>query len=126
MPFHYILANLLAQNDDSVGVLFLDGSGETVDLACADFTPYQMRIAGAYMGICLRQMQRFCAGNDAGELRVIHVEREGLHFFVVTLPEDYYLVLVQRRPALVFRAQHSLLDAAEQLRQTLFDLNWRE
>src|SRR5580693_707819 len=39
--YQYVLANLLANNDDALGVLFLDGSSETVDLACADFSPYE-------------------------------------------------------------------------------------
>jgi hypothetical protein len=47
MVFQFILANLLANNDRAVGVLFLDGTGETVDLACSEFTPYDMRIVGA-------------------------------------------------------------------------------
>ena len=58
MPFQYILANLLAQNDGAIGALFLDESGETIDLACADLTPFQLRIVGAYVGIYLRQMER--------------------------------------------------------------------
>lgn len=126
MPFHYILANLLATNEEAVGVLFLDGSGETVDLACADFTPYQMKVVGAYMGISLKQMQRFLSSTDWGEPEILHIEREGLHFYGVTLPEDYYLVLVQHRPALVAWARHSLLDAAGQLRRTLFNMAWQE
>lgn len=54
MPFQYILANLLAHNDGAVGVLFLDDTGETVDFACSDYSPYQMRVVGAYVGIYLR------------------------------------------------------------------------
>ena len=41
MPFHYILANLIANNEGSVGALFLDPTGETIDLACTEITPYQ-------------------------------------------------------------------------------------
>ena len=46
MVFQYVLANLLANNDQALGALFLDGSGETVDLACAEFSPYEMRVIG--------------------------------------------------------------------------------
>ena len=38
MPFQYTLANLLAENEGALGVLFLDETGETVDLACAEYT----------------------------------------------------------------------------------------
>jgi hypothetical protein len=54
--FQFVLANLLANNQDCLGVLFLDGSGETVDMACAGLSPYEMRVLGAYLGIYLRQM----------------------------------------------------------------------
>ncbi len=54
MVFQYVLANLLAHNDHALGALFLDGTGETVDLACGtDFSPYEMRVIGAYLAsIC--------------------------------------------------------------------------
>jgi predicted regulator of Ras-like GTPase activity (Roadblock/LC7/MglB family) len=120
MPYHYILANLLASNADAVGVLFLDDTGETVDLACADYTPYQMRILGAYMGICLRQVGRLLRSMPWGEPQLVHVEKEGLHLYAMRLPDEYYLVLVQRRPALVGRARITLADAAAQLREALF------
>ena len=42
MPFQYVLANLLADHPDAVGVLFLDDAGETVDFACAEESPYEM------------------------------------------------------------------------------------
>ena len=56
--FQYVLANLLANNDEALGALFLDDNGETVDLACAGYTPYQMRVVGAYLGIYLRQIEK--------------------------------------------------------------------
>lgn len=120
MAFSYILANLLAASDEAVGVLFLDDSGETVDYACSDFSPYEMRVVGAYLGIYLRQLERFLAGSRLGEPRMIHIEKQALHIYAVSLPDGYYLVLVQRQPALVARAKAALATAVEQLRQELF------
>jgi hypothetical protein len=120
LPYHYILGNLLSRNDGAVGVLFLDDSGETVDLACSEYTPYQMRVVGAYFGIYLRQLERFLAGADLGVPRLVHVEKDALHFHAMALPEGYYLVLVQRQPALVALARESLIDAADHLRRELF------
>ena len=37
---------------------FSTTTGETVDLACADFSPYEMRVIGAYLGIYLRQLEQ--------------------------------------------------------------------
>ena len=120
MPFHYVLGNLLAQNEGAVGVLFLDDTGETIDLDCSDFSPYQARVTGAYLGIYLRQLERFLASSRLGEPRLVHVEKEGLHLYAKALPDGYYLVLVQRQPAVVARARQSLDDACAQLVQALF------
>jgi hypothetical protein len=121
MVFQYVLANLLAHNDHALGALFLDGTGETVDLACGtDFSPYEMRVIGAYLGIYLRQLDRLLASNDLGEARMIHIEKKALHIYVVPLPEGYHLALVQGHPAMVAHAKETLALAVEQLRQELF------
>lgn len=120
MAFEYVLANLLADNDQALGALFLDGTGETVDLACSEFTPYQMRVVGAYLGIYLRQLERLLANNDLGEPRMIHIEKEALHIYAMPLPDGYYLALVQRHPALVARARATMEEAVKQLTQELF------
>jgi hypothetical protein len=121
MVFQYVLANLLAHNDHALGALFLDGTGETVDLACGtDFSPYEMRVIGAYLGIYLRQLERLLSSNDLGEARMIHIEKKALHIYVVPLPEGYHLALVQGHPAMVAHAKETMALAVEQLRQELF------
>jgi predicted regulator of Ras-like GTPase activity (Roadblock/LC7/MglB family) len=120
MVFQYVLANLLANNDHALGALFLDGTGETVDLACADFSPYDMRVIGAYLGIYLRQLERVLTSNDLGEARMVHIEKRAMHIYVVPLPDGYHLALVQRHPALVGHARASLNEAVEQLKRELF------
>lgn len=119
MPFQYILANLMAETD-AVGVLFLDELGETVDVSCSEFSLYEMRIVGAYLGIYLRQLGSFLKSQRAGASRMIHIEKEKLHIYAVALPDEYYLVLVQRPPALVARAQRQLARAANELARELF------
>jgi hypothetical protein len=118
--FQTVLANLLAANENALGVLFLDGTGETVDLACADFSPDDMRVIGAYLGIHLRQLERMLVQSDLGEARLVHVQKQAIHIYAMPLPDGYYLALVQRHPALVARARVTLEDAAEQLRRELF------
>lgn len=120
MPFEYILANLLAENDGAVGVLFLDESGETVDLACSEFSPYQMRVVGAYVGIYLRQTERFLDSSELGKPLWLHIEKDNLHVYAMPLPEGYFLVLVQRRPALAARTKRSMQKACDLLHLELF------
>ena len=120
MVFQYVLANLLANNDHALGALFLDGSGETVDLACADFSPDDMKIVGAYLGIYLRRFEKLLAGNGLGELKVVHIEKRGLHIYMAPMPDEYCLALVQKHPALVAQARATLGVAVEQLKHELF------
>ena len=120
MPFQYTLANLLADNDDAIAVLFLDETGETVDLACAEIQPFQMKIAGAYVGIYLRQLATLFSGADLGVTEILHIEKHDIHLYATPLPEGYYLVLIQRRPALVARARQTLLRARDEITREIF------
>jgi hypothetical protein len=120
MPFQYVLANLLADHPDAVGVLFLDGTGETVDFACSEESPYEMQLLGAYLGIHLRQVGSIVASAELGTLRWFHIERERRHLHVAVLPDGYYLVLVQRHPAQIAIARENLRRAAIELAREVF------
>jgi len=120
MPFQYVLANLLADHPDAVGVLFLDDAGETVDFACTETNPYEMQLLGAYLGIYLRQVSGIVAAADMGEIRWCHIERKNRHLHVTVLPDGYYLVLVQRHPGQVAIARESLRRAAVELEREVF------
>lgn len=120
MPFQYVLANLLADHPDSIGVLFLDDSGETVDFACAADSPYEMQLLGAYLGIYLRQLRGVVESAELGAIRSLHIERRRRHLQVAVLPDGYYLVLVQRHPARVARAREGLRRAALELAREVF------
>ncbi len=120
MPFQYILANLLAKNDGALAVLFVDEIGETVDLACSEFTPYDMRILGAYVGIYQRQLSEMLATSDYGELELLHIEKDSIHLYATSLPDGYSLVLVQRRPGMVARARETLKAARSEMSREIF------
>jgi hypothetical protein len=120
MPFQYILANVLAQNRDAVGVLFLDDSGETVELACASISPDDMRLLGAYVGIYLRQLARFLSAEEHGAVRWLQIEDRDLNVYTVPLAEGYHLVLAQRSPGLTAMARRTMEQAREQLVRALF------
>jgi predicted regulator of Ras-like GTPase activity (Roadblock/LC7/MglB family) len=98
----------------------LDDAGETVDFACAEQSPYEMRLLGAYLGIYLRLIGGMLSEARLGATRLCHIERASHHLHLIALPDGYYLVLVQRRPAKVGKARRSLQAAAEQLRSEVF------
>jgi hypothetical protein len=120
MPFHYILANLLADLEGAVGALFFDDGGETIDLASSELAPDDLRVLGAYLGISLRQLRRALDDTGVGDPLLLHVERSGLHVHAITLPEGYTLAVVQRPPALAARARRGLEAAAAQIKREVF------
>ena len=120
MSFQSTLKTLLAGNDGALAVLFLDETGETVDLACSEYTPYEMKIVGAYLGIYLRQLTEVMESANLGSTEVLHIEKDEIHFFATALPDGYYLVLVQKRPALVARSRSTLLKARQDITEEIF------
>ncbi|HEX4955953.1 MAG TPA: hypothetical protein VF017_21400 [Thermoanaerobaculia bacterium] len=113
MPFQYILANLIAKAEHAVGSLFLDPTGETIDLACSELSPFQMKVLGAYLGIHLRQMERVLDAEGLGAPRCLTLHHQRLILHVVPLADGYALALVQRPPANLGRAQRLLENAAD-------------
>ncbi|MEM8997358.1 MAG: hypothetical protein AAGF23_21420 [Acidobacteriota bacterium] len=120
MPFQYTLANLLAVNDGALAVLFLDETGETVDLSCAEYTPYEMKVVGAYVGIYMRQMAEVAETTGLGVVDVLHIEKDEIHLFSASLPDGYYLVLVQDRPSLTAHSRRTLLQARDEISREIF------
>ena len=120
MPFQYILANLLAHNDGAIGVLFVDETGETVDVSCAEGTPYEMKVIGAYMGIYFRQMEEVLDRAELGRPEILHIEKDDVHFFTAPLPDGYHLVLVQRNPGMTGIARRTLIEARDQIAREIF------
>ncbi len=120
MAFHDTLTQLLAAHDDAIGVLFLDSTGETVDLACAAIPTYDLQVIGAYLGIYLRHLDKVMTLNHLGATRLIHIEKRQVHIHVLPLPDGYCLALVQSHPGQVARARTSLIAAGAELVRELF------
>lgn len=120
MPYQYILANLLAKNEGALAVLFVDEVGETIDLASTEYTPHDVKVLGAYVGIYQRQLTDMAASSAIGELELVHIEKDSIHLFAMPLPDGYSLVLVQRRPALVARASETMRAARAEMAREIF------
>ncbi len=120
MPFEYVLADLLAKVPNALGAIFLDDSGETIDLASAENSPEELRVFGAYFEIALRQLRSNFAADGLGEVRILHVRHRGAEVYAACLPDDYFLVLLQARPGLSALARKHLAEAAVNLRRELF------
>lgn len=120
MPFQYTLANLLAENDSALAVLFLDETGETVGFEATEHAPFEMKLAGAYVGICLRRLSGLLDHARFGRTELLHIEKADLLIHATPLPDDYYLVLIQRHPARVAKARQSLRKARLEIAREVF------
>ena len=114
MVFQKILGQLVTSSGAD-GALFLDESGEMVDLSSDGINPHDVRLIGAYMGIYLRQLSRFLDEPTYGALREFVVESRKRYLFCRPLVEGYSVVLVQRAPALRGRTRRALERAAVEL-----------
>lgn len=120
MSFQDVLARLLTENDHAVGAIFLDDTGETIDLASTESSTYELKVVGAHLSIHLQRLGRILSENELGLTRVLHFQVEGLHTFTMPLPDGYHLALLQRAPALVGRSVRSLRRAVASLHEELF------
>ena len=94
MPFHTILTDLVQTDDDTLGALFVDDSGELIGLACADRDKDRMELIAAYLPLYLQRLQSALDGVQAGAPRLIHIQRQNLNLHAAALPENYVLSLV--------------------------------
>ena len=99
---------------DAVGVLFLDDTRRDRSTSPAP-TSARTRCASSAptsASTCARPSGS-CSETGHGRRRSwLHVEKDALHIYAMPLPDGYYLVLVQRRPALVAARRARTLDEA--------------
>jgi hypothetical protein len=121
MPFQYVLANLLAESSNAVAVMFMDDAGETVELATSEYTPFDVQVVGAYLGIYLRQTHAAFDAAGLGPPEAMHIQHRYLHIHLRPLPEGYFLALVHRGGGPVARDRQRVERAAGQLTAELFE-----
>ena len=97
MPYRKILLDLLRTTHGSLGAIFLDSEGESVEVITErpfDADVHDLRVIGAYQGIFLSQLKRHCQTLAAGTPRRFKVEFEKMNVLCSDLKDGYYLVLV--------------------------------
>ena len=94
MPFHSILTDLVRAEEDCLGALFVDDSGELVGIACADEDRGRMELIAAYLPLYVQRLQTALDGVDGGAPRLLHIRRDGLDLHAAVLPENYLLSLI--------------------------------
>jgi hypothetical protein len=81
-------------DEDALGALFVDDSGELIGLACADNEEERMELIAAYLPLYLQRLHVALGEAEAGVPRLVHIQRAGLNLHAAALPENYVLSLV--------------------------------
>lgn len=97
MQFHDILLDMLKATHGSIGAIFLDSEGESVEVVTArpfDIGDHDMRVIGAYAGIFFSQLRRIAVATDSGSVLQFKFDFAASRILCCDLNGDYYLVLV--------------------------------
>ena len=94
MSFKPILQQLLTHVPQSLGAIFLDSEGETVDLLGYGISADTLKILGAYHGIYLGQLRRLSSATNGGDIERFRVAFQEVVVFTVSLPDGYYVMLI--------------------------------
>ncbi len=94
MPFHSILTDLVRAEDDVLGALFVDDSGELIGMACADGEHERLELIAAYLPLYVQRLRTALEGVEGGAPRLFHIRRRDLDLHAAALPENYVLSLV--------------------------------
>jgi predicted regulator of Ras-like GTPase activity (Roadblock/LC7/MglB family) len=95
--YRRILLDLLQTTRGSLGAIFLDSEGESVEVITErpfDADDHDLRVIGAYQGIFLSRLKRLCDTLRAGSPQRFKVEFEKMNVLSCDLKDGYYLVLV--------------------------------
>lgn len=95
--FRNILRDLLTATSGSVGAIFLDKQGESVEVTTErpfDTDDHDLKVIGAYQGIFLAQLHRICETLGAGPPRRFKLEFLLTTILSCDLKDGYYLVLI--------------------------------
>ncbi len=124
MPYQYILANLLADVDEALGVVFVDEEGETVDIAARQVAGIDLRLTAAYLGIYAQRVVSLTLEHKLGPPSLLFIERRGLTILASTLSGGYCVGVVQGSSRAVGRTIHCLRKAAADLdREVLSEID---
>ena len=119
MPFNYLLTNLLVDVPKSVGAIFLDPEGESVEWVTRHDDPYDLKVEGAYHSIFKRQLDELSTATEVGRVDTYILEGQRLAALTHTLPDGYYIVLVVERGGSRAQAMYHLRRIAKVLAREL-------
>jgi predicted regulator of Ras-like GTPase activity (Roadblock/LC7/MglB family) len=97
VPFQRILSDLVDSTRGSIGAIFLDYEGETVQLVAPDdLQPEDLQFVGAWQGIFLAHLRNVCMDLGSGAPQRFKIQFERATVLSYDMGDGYYLVLLVR------------------------------
>ncbi len=120
MRFREILYELLQTVRGSIGAVFLDSEGESVEVVSArpfEADDHELRVVGAYAGIFLSQLGRVSDASNGGSAHCFKIDFAPSRIFCTVLKDGYFVVILTDRTSVEGEVWHRL----ERCRNSLLD-----
>lgn len=104
MPFKTILRDLVQSVPGATGAILTDWEGESVEYHSVSGDDYDIRILGAHQNIILNRVREVRDKIPSQAVRETVITTDRQHLIIGAVGNDYTLVIVLERNALVGRA----------------------
>jgi predicted regulator of Ras-like GTPase activity (Roadblock/LC7/MglB family) len=109
--FREILYELLQTVRGSIGAVFVDSEGESVEVVSArpfEADDHGLRVVGAYAGIFLSQLRRVSEASAGGRARCYKIDFAPSRIFCSVLRDGYFVVILTDRTSVEGEVWHRL------------------
>lgn len=104
MPFKTILTDLVQSVPGATGAILTDWEGEAVEYYSVSDDEYAIKILGAHQNIILNRVREVRGKIPAQAVRETVITTDRQHLIIGAVGNDYTLVMILERNALVGRA----------------------
>jgi len=104
VPFKMILRELVQSVPGAVGAILTDWEGEAVEHFSLSGDDYELKILGAHQNIILNRVREIRDKIPSQNVREAVISTDRQHLVIGAVGDDYTLVIILERSALVGRA----------------------
>jgi predicted regulator of Ras-like GTPase activity (Roadblock/LC7/MglB family) len=120
VPFKAILQDLVRSIDGAVGAILTDWEGEAVEQYSLTGDEYDLKILGAHQNIILSRIRDIRHKMPSQSVRDAIITTDRQHLFLGAVGDEYALVLLLERSALVGRVRVQALCSVRLLEKEIY------
>jgi predicted regulator of Ras-like GTPase activity (Roadblock/LC7/MglB family) len=118
MPFKQLLDELIDSVPGASGAIIADWEGEAVDRV-ARMDDYELRVIGAHKGIILGNLRQVMSRLQEDQLQEVVIATNNAQVLILPVTQDYFLLLVTQRDAVLGRALYASRRCVEELKKEI-------